>query len=175
MDNISTNDSAKDPYFQRFVTEIIGKPIWEFDSLQELVQAFLFVVNGTCVRLPFRLFIFLIRIPSTTDHRKVAGIGVSCGDISAGNIMIRVKGEADSNGPAFITKRDSAKAQGFIADFELAVIGKDGRMFAPTVMREGLTNRTVREATLSDSQGAPGDGITVRFGSLVLCSAPRSD
>lgn len=175
MDNTSTNDSAKDPYTQRVVTKMIGKPIWEFDSLQELVQAFLFVVNGTCVPLPFRLFIFLIRIPSTADHRKVAGIGVSHGDISAGNVMIRVEGKVGSDGKALITKEDYVKARGFIADFELAAIGEDDPLFALTVMRQDLLTPRLHEVMRFASKSAPGDGITVRFTTLILCNTPRSD
>ena len=55
-DGIVTNDGEKDAYLHRVVLKTIGKPIWKFDSLKELAQAFLFVVNGKRVPAPFPHF-----------------------------------------------------------------------------------------------------------------------
>ncbi|KAI9065515.1 hypothetical protein FKP32DRAFT_473386 [Trametes sanguinea] len=128
--------SVQDGILHRVVVQEVGRPLWEYENLEQLVRAVKCAVEG---------------------HRTLCDVGVIHGDIGPGNIMIQTKTElkpwkTDSTGtPVYEVEHTFpplSDTKGFLLGYEFASF-PDLRTCAlqPEVPEDALTGRFIFKAS----------------------------
>ncbi|KAJ3018700.1 hypothetical protein NUW54_g271 [Trametes sanguinea] len=126
--------SVQDVILYRVVVQEVGRPLWKYENLEQLVRAVKCAVEG---------------------HRTLCDVGVIHGDIGPGNIMIQTKTElkpwkTDSTGTTVYevehTFPSSSDTKGFLLGYEFASF-PDLRTGAIQVPEDAFTGRFIFKAS----------------------------
>ncbi|TFK92633.1 hypothetical protein K466DRAFT_539561 [Polyporus arcularius HHB13444] len=132
-----------DRILHRVAVRKLGKPLWEYSSVEQLIRALIGVIEA---------------------HKILTELGILHRDISAGNILIEVV--SDENG--VLSDFGIDQTCGFLTDFELAsvpqqefretTVAVEARPESGRSQGQHVYFESIREQTPTKTQ--PGDGLT---------------